>query len=257
MVTWFGKKLCDKGFLINLAERTDRLYRSLDNLRETNIDGVERFEACKIHDPNYLKYGCTQSHIEIAKLQIENGWEYVLYLEDDIVKDLFYCYETDNQNINLEKISEEIIKDLNLLKPDVLWLGVRPEKDAEKITNVFLKPSSTLQSHAYIGSLKFATFLVNNLKYQDSSHYSFTYPIDFFMTQIIEKNCHRIINSIDNSSIMNNDIVIYMTTPMIFNQGESFSDLLDRDVDYKTWIKGCYNSYANPNKLNVKIFLNE
>ena len=42
---------------------------------------------------------------------------------------------------------------------------------------------------------------------------------------------------------------------MIFNQGGSYSDLTDNEVNYETWVRGCYNAYINTKKLNIKPFL--
>lgn len=252
MVKWFDEKLCDKGFIINLKERNDRYERSISNLEIAGISGVERFEAIKITDPNFLKYGCTQSHIEIAKIQIENNWEYVLYMEDDIVCEYFYDFSIPESNINKKLVAKSVIGELNEKKPDVLWLGVRPEEKTEYISNCLVQPKTTLMSHAYLGSLNFAKFLVDNLKYEDSNHFSGTWPIDFFISQINAKNCGRI-DYYDKENIMrSNNLKVYMTTPMIFNQGESFSDLSDRWVSYEVWVRGCYQAYVNINELNIK-----
>ncbi len=257
MVTWNGEYFCDAGFLINLKDRVDRFSRAMENLSITKLSGIERFDAILIEDPGYTKYGCTQSHIEIAKLQIQNNWEYVLYLEDDIVSDFFYCLNTENDKINKEKVISEIIKDFNSFKPDVLWLGVRPEGDTTYVSNTLVRPTKTLMSHAYVGSLKFANFLVNNLNYRDNSHFSGTYPIDFFISQITSKDCWRIDAYDKENIIKNNDLSVMITSPMIFNQGESFSNLTDNLVDYKNWVRGCYNFWINPNKLGINPYLNE
>ena len=257
MIKWFGKKLCDKGFLINLKERTDRYERSVDNLNIAGITGVKRFEGVKITNPQFLKYGCTQSHIEIAKKQIKNKWEYVLYLEDDIVTDFFYSLNFPNDKINKEEVSSQIINEINDKKPDVIWLGVRPEEYTEYVSNCLVKPNKTLMSHAYIGSLKFAKFLVDNLKYDNPKHFSSSWPIDFFISQINTKDCY-LIDLRDSENIMKtNDLKIYMTTPMIFTQGASFSDLTDNMVSYEGWVRGCYNEYVNINKLNIKPIIYE
>lgn len=257
MITWYGKKLCDSGFVINLSERKDRWERTMSELSLNGFDGLERFEAIKKEEGKYFKYGCTQSHIEIAKLQIQNGWEYVLYLEDDIIVDFFYDYSVDNSRIDKEKVCDLIISELYEKKPDVLWLGVRPEENTEKISNIFVRPKSTLMSHSYIGSLKYAHFLVDNLRYEVQNHFSGGYPIDFFISQINLKNDWRI-DVYDTEGVMkNNNLVIYMTSPMIFNQGQSHSDLLDKHVYYETWVRGCYNAYVNTTNLNIKPILYE
>lgn len=257
MVLWYGNKLCDAGFVINLSNREERMKRTISELEKSKIEGVQRFDACVINEPEFVKYGCTQSHIEIAKKQIENNWEYVLYLEDDIISDFFYDYSTDNSKIDRHKVSQEIISGLNEKKPDVLWLGVRPETYTEKVTDCFVKPKTTLMSHAYLGSIRFAKFLVEYLKYDERNHFSHKWPIDFFISQINVKDNWTLASYKDGDILKNNNLEVLMTTPMIFNQGHSFSDLLDRNVNYVEWVQGCYSEYVNTNKLEIKKFLNE
>jgi hypothetical protein len=43
MVTWNNIKIADRGFLINLEERTDRFQESISHFEKNNIQGVERF----------------------------------------------------------------------------------------------------------------------------------------------------------------------------------------------------------------------
>ena len=86
MVTWNGIKIADKGFLINLDERKDRLEESLSEFKLNNIAGVERFDAVKItedNDDGWIIRGCTHSHMDILKKQIENNWEKIIIFEDD------------------------------------------------------------------------------------------------------------------------------------------------------------------------------
>jgi len=250
MIKWYGEKLCDAGYIINLKKRNDRYVRARKNLRMAKISGVKRFDAVFIDDPVYNNRGCTQSHIEIAKKQIKNNWEYVLYLEDDIVLDYFYDLSIDESQIDKNLVSKNIIRDLNEYKPDVLWLGVRPESDTEKISNNLVSAKKTLMSHAYIGSLKYAKFLVENLRYMDGGHFSGSWPIDFFICQIKAQDCWRV-EAFKDENFINNDLKIYISTPMIFNQGESYSDISYSDAKYEVWVRGCYQQFVNIDKLNI------
>jgi GR25 family glycosyltransferase involved in LPS biosynthesis len=252
MIKWYGEYLCDAGFLINLKERIDRFDIAKKELIDSGIEGVERFDAVVITEPDFIKYGCTQSHIEIAKIQIENNWEYVLYLEDDIKTEYYYSQTIPSETVDRKKVSTSIINDLYQYKPDVLWLGVRPEENTELISNNLVKTNKTLMSHAYIGSLKYAKFLVDNLLYTDNQHFSSRLPIDYFISQLTEKNCWQIEALNNGNIILNNDLKIYMSTPLIFNQGASFSNIIDKDVDYTIWVRGCIDEYVNINRLNIK-----
>jgi len=253
MITWYNNQLADAGFVINLQERSDRLEKAISQLEIVNIKGVQQFNAVKIPESNS---GCTQSHIEIAKIQIKNNWDYVLYLEDDIEADVFYDISADN--VDIETVAKNITKDLRKYKPDVLWLGVRPEGAVQKISNMFVKPTKTVMSHAYIGSLKYAKFLVNNLTWRDRGSAMSDWPIDFFISELNNKqdwklHCDQLSGS---GNILNNDLKIYMTLPNIFVQGPSYSDIAKQFTDYRPWIKGCFKQYINLDKLAIKKFLN-
>lgn len=254
MIKWYGEKLCDAGFLINLKKRTDRYKRARKNLRMAKISGVKRFDAVVIEKSPYEKYGCTESHIEIAKKQIRNNWEYVLYLEDDIILDFFYDESIDNSKIDRESVAKNIIKNLYEFKPDILWLGTRPEDNTEKVTDSIVIPKKLLMAHAYVGSLKFAKFLIENLKYREENNFSKNWPIDYFMSQIGTKDAWEL-DVHPNPNFKNNDLKIYLSTPMIFNQGGSWSNLTDNQVNYEIWVRGCYSEYVNTKKLNIKPFL--
>ena len=73
MITWNGIKIADKGFLINLEERKDRLEESILEFDRNNIIGIERFEGVKITEDTengWVIRGCTHSHMNILKMQV-------------------------------------------------------------------------------------------------------------------------------------------------------------------------------------------
>jgi|14BtaG_2_1085337.scaffolds.fasta_scaffold02903_6 GR25 family glycosyltransferase involved in LPS biosynthesis len=253
MITWFNKKIADAGFIINLKQRKDRLqsaYKALDN---ANIKGIKRFNAVTgMPKPGN---GCTQSHIDIAKLQIKHNWEYVLYLEDDIHLDVFY--DGQSENIDFKAVAGNISEELQYHKPDILWLGTRPLGPVEKISNMFVKPSKTVMAHAYLGSLRYANFVVDNLDWRDQGCVSGGWPLDFFISELNNKQDWRIYREqlTNRESILNNDLKIYMTIPNIFVQGPSHSDLENRFVDHKLWIKSCFENWVNLSELNIKKIL--
>jgi len=253
MITWYDKKIADAGFVINILHSTDRLKSSFKALNDACIKGVERFDAIVIPDNNG---GCTQSHIEIAKLQIKNNWDYVLYLEDDIMMDLFY-HPSQKGSINLKKVVSEVTKDLRKFEPDILWLGTRPEKAVEKITDTLFKPTQTVMSHAYLGSLKYANFLVENLTWTDNNSAAGGWPIDFFISELNNKQDWRLFHEpfSGRERILNNDLKVYMMLPNIFIQGPSISEIENRYVDHRNHIKSCFKENIKLKELNIKKFL--
>lgn len=100
-------KYIDKVIYINLEERKDR-RESIEILLSGIFekDKIIRFNAIK--DDNGV-IGCTKSHIKCLKLAIENEWDNVLIVEDDIIL-------TENKS---EYIFEKLIND----NFDVIVLG--------------------------------------------------------------------------------------------------------------------------------------
>jgi glycosyl transferase family 25 len=70
----------DKVIYINLDKRKDRNERMIE-MTKTFGDKVIRFSAIE-DSPGYL--GCSQSHIKVLEMVIENNWGNVLIMEDDV-----------------------------------------------------------------------------------------------------------------------------------------------------------------------------
>ena len=72
---------------INLAERTDRKARILENLSAAGIDDarVQRVDAVK---HNLGAIGCAKSHIKALEHVLASGYDNTLILEDDFVWDV-------------------------------------------------------------------------------------------------------------------------------------------------------------------------
>jgi len=96
-------KCVDKVIYINLAERPDRknsCLKILNNLFDK--EKIMRFEAIK-HKKGYI--GCLMSHIECLNIAIENNWNNVLIVEDDIN----YTEESQNILVNLTRKPFDVI----------------------------------------------------------------------------------------------------------------------------------------------------
>jgi glycosyl transferase family 25 len=117
-------ELIDKIIYINLDDRTDRKDSICETLKDYSHK-VLRFSAIKnIYGP----IGCTMSHITVLETAIQNKWNNVLIIEDDMV------WKTKN---NLDKL-EELIKN----PYDVIVLaGADVKHDAN--TNKFREDNKT------------------------------------------------------------------------------------------------------------------
>jgi hypothetical protein len=73
----------DKIFIINLEERKDKLYDTLNELHRLHapLPRIHIFKA--IRDQNG-HVGCAKSHLECLKIMLFNGYENCLFIEDDL-----------------------------------------------------------------------------------------------------------------------------------------------------------------------------
>jgi GR25 family glycosyltransferase involved in LPS biosynthesis len=228
MVTWNNIKIADRGFLINLEERTDRLQESLSEFDKNNIQGVERFNAIKItedSDQGWVIRGCTHSHMELLKRQVENGWEKMVIFEDDFILDV--C---DNRDISL---SNEMIEKIYSTDFDLLFLGACLLEPADAISENLIKPNKFVQTTSYLTSLKFAEYVLNNFNYLDKELVVYGEQIDSYYSVLATKS-HWLMNNRTKGvrEIKEHDLKIYFHYPVLFNQRASYSNILNKITDY-------------------------
>lgn len=228
MVTWNNIKIADRGFLINLEERTDRLQESLSEFDKNNIQGVERFNAIKItedSDQGWVIRGCTHSHMELLKRQVENSWEKMVIFEDD-----FYLDVCDKSN---RELTDEMIGNLYSTDFDALFLGACLLEPATYVSENLIKPNKFVQATCYLTSLKFAEFVVNNFDYLDKELVVYGEQLDSYFSVLAVKDHWLMDNRTKGvQEIKNHDLMIYFHTPILFNQRQSYSNILNRFANY-------------------------
>jgi hypothetical protein len=228
MVTWNNIKIADKGFLINLEERKDRLEESLSEFNKNNIVGVDRFDAIKITENNdygWIIRGCTHSHMDILKLQVENKWEKVIIFEDDFFLDV--CDE------NIKSVSNEMISKIYETDFDLFFLGSCLMEKSEKINDYLIKPRGLVQTTVYLSSLKFANYVVNNFNYLDKELVVYGEQIDTYYSVLSTKQ-HWLMESRTKGvkEIKEHDLKIYFHYPVLFNQRASLSNITNNNTNY-------------------------
>jgi GR25 family glycosyltransferase involved in LPS biosynthesis len=244
MVTWNGIKLADKGFLINLEERTDRLKESLDELNSNNIVGVERFDAIKItedDDNGWIIRGCTHSHMEILKKQVENKWDKVIIFEDDFFLDI--C-DVDNKTMSDDMISKIYDTDF-----DLFFLGACLLEPSEFVNDYLIKPNKFVQTTTYLTSLKFANYVVENFNYLDKELVVYGEAIDSYYSVLATK-IHLLMDNRTKgvNEIKEHDLKIYFYKPILFNQRPSFSNIINKNCNYSNMNR--FNNLKNYPKTN-------
>jgi glycosyl transferase family 25 len=188
----------DKVIYINLEHRIDRKEQIESELQKYfPIEKIQRFNAIK-HQHGGI--GCTQSHIAVLEIAIQNNWSNYLVIEDDAMWSNFQKGYS---------LLEQLIQ-----KPhDVITLGV-----AHATYTPELKLLSGQTATAYIVQQHYYETLLQNFKeglqaFLSTGHYG-VYAIDQYWKRLQQK---------DNW---------YCVIPSLIIQRPSYSDIERRHVNY-------------------------
>ena len=216
-----GKRIADRGFLLNLPHRTDRLESSKKLLDELGFTGYEVFEGTTFENPEFKKFGCTSSYIKMFKNFLESDLQDLIIFEDDIKL----------MNSTSKKDIDKIFNDWDVIKEtyDIVALGVnlRPKSKIteQSETHGYFEEFLCTQSLYYKRPIIEHTY--NELKgFLDSNHYLHKCVIDVFLHDSSSEG-HRFFPS-DNHKKFKFGITI----PMIFTQSQSFSNNEDIMQNY-------------------------
>ena len=233
----------DKIFIINLDDRKDRWEIVLKQLKDHDITNYQRFSAIKpvelmlTNGENHydekiysefnpkmvkkfgIKYkvgalGCKLSHLEIIKYCQKEKLNHILILEDDF----FIKEEFTNNFLKLVEIIQNS-SDKNIKNYDMFYLGgsfiTKNNNSSPTIENNILKCNHIYTTHSYIlnnntNNNIFKT-IVNDLEIN-----KFPKEIDVYYTQKIQKQYN-----------------VYIVYPILIEQYDSYSDILNRNSNYK------------------------
>lgn len=197
-------KNIDKIYCINLNKRKDRWEETQKELKKFNLlDRVCRYPAVDgklIENKTHMllgEYGLILTHIKLLTEAVTNGYENIIIFEDDIE------FINDFQNIDeyIEKTPEDY---------DILYLGGNHIKEPTKINDRISRVNRTFTTHAMLINKKVFTKLIEELN-------KFTKQLDVIYTDM--------------------DIKLYTCIPSIVTQRDCFSDIQNKKVTYKHWIK--------------------
>tara|TARA_B110001450_G_scaffold235479_1_gene240218 strand:+ start:17777 stop:18442 length:666 start_codon:yes stop_codon:yes gene_type:complete len=213
----------DRIYIINLKERTDRWKMCIEQLAKFNIKNYERFDAIRPdltkinpihysknnmkHSKNYIigALGCKLSHLQIIKDANEKMYNQILILEDDFL----FC---DNF---IEKYNDIISNiEQNKININMLYLGfsiVRPNTFIDTSISFLKKLNNGHTTHAYILNKTFYDIIIGEIN-------NCCCEIDVCYANI-QKNYE-----------------IYGIYPCLISQMNSYSNIMERDVDYKKFI---------------------
>lgn len=211
-------------FFINMNHRKDRLESVTTEFEKQNID-ADRYPGCKVyiedlHPSTYnqlvsphgtkAKYiesaiGCKTSQYNIIRLAKERGYKNVLIFEDDIQ----FVFDKETTAETLKGALSELPEDY-----DLLYFSGNHLHPLQDVGKKFLKRTSgTLTCHAYCINSKIFDFLLDDMM-------RVGIEIDNYYINKIQSrgNC-------------------YVVQPGLVTQAPSYSDILQRNVDYRNVIK--------------------
>lgn len=215
----------DQIYIINLKNRTDRWNICKEQLIKNNITNYKRFDAIRpdltkvnpIHysknnmklSKNYITgaLGCKLSHLSVINDAKVNNYSKILILEDDFLLCNNFIEKYNNTIQNIDK---------NNINYNMLYLGF-----------------SIVRDNPYIDTK------INNLKILKNAHTTHAYILDksFYDTIINEINtcyCEIDVCYANMQKKYNN---IYGIFPSLIAQRTSYSDIMEKNINYNKVIK--------------------
>jgi hypothetical protein len=201
-------------YYINLDHREDRKKEFINWVSESKFNGVvERIPAILKKNKGYI--GCTMSHIKALETFLNSNYETCIIYEDD-----YQPIDIENYWDNIDKLSRENIKfDIILLSFNDYNLEIIDTK-----YDFLKKITFTYTTSGYIIRKQFANILLEAFKEclylcleeeKITNHNTERYCIDVYWMKLMK---------------MYNFYCFY---PRMGKQRESYSDVLDKIVDYK------------------------
>jgi len=193
-------------FYINLDRRADRRRECEAELVKHGIT-AERFSAFdgqrfkKVSPLTMAEVGCCMSHHALLKMQVDNGWQRMLVLEDDVVF-----------SDNTQELFFDMIKDV----PDgwdMLYFGGNHELVPDHVAGDVYRCRRTYTTSSYAISLAAARAVIRNM-----SSNLMQADVVFSMNTQKRGNC-------------------YVVMPAIAWQRPSFSDIQNGFRDYTAFLK--------------------
>lgn len=231
-----NKIIADAGFVINLKKRTDRKEKITEILNSIGFSNYKFEKGVIFEDPEWRKYGCTQTFLNIFQKAIDNDYKSIIIFEDDAKK---------MDSIDTSQI-DKIFNDWNSNKKkyDLIALGTRPLSGSRiyQDSDCFGTVTNALCAHGFYYTKKFMKYALETLgNFKDSNSPYYKVIIDEFINDCCShEQIYKTKNKIHRVGI---------TIPMILTQYGSFSDNENQEMNYDVFIEGCFwEAYHNGKK---------
>ena len=194
-------------FYINLDHRTDRKEHVTGQLTNLGLQGFERFNAIKMENG---AVGCSMSHLKILQSAVQNNWDHVLIVEDDITF----------LDPALFKANFETFLQRNGNNWDVILLAGNNMPPYDAIDDVCIKVKRCQTTTGYLVNGHYIKKLMENVKmgltqlmYKPASHAMYAIDKFWFVLQAVDK--------------------WYLIIPPTVVQREDYSDIEKKRINYQ------------------------
>ena len=194
-------------FYINLDHRTDRKEHVTGQLTNLGLQGFERFNAIKMENG---AVGCSMSHLKILQTAVQNNWDHVLIVEDDITF----------LDLELFKANFETFLQRNGNNWDVILLAGNNMPPYDVVDDVCIKVKRCQTTTGYLVNGHYIKKLMENVKmgltqlmYKPASHTMYAIDKFWFVLQAVDK--------------------WYLIIPPTVVQREDYSDIEKKRTNYQ------------------------
>jgi glycosyl transferase family 25 len=194
-------------FYINLDHRTDRKEHVTEQLTNLGLQGFERFNAIKMVNG---AVGCSMSHLKILQTAVQNNWDHVLIVEDDIT---FLDPE-------LFKANFETFLQRNGNNWDVILLAGNNMPPYDTVDDVCIKVKRCQTTTGYLVNGHYIKKLMENVKmgltqlmYKPASHAMYAIDKFWFVLQAVDR--------------------WFLIIPPTVVQREDYSDIEKKRINYQ------------------------
>lgn len=194
-------------FYINLDHRTDRKEHVTGQLANLGLQGFERFNAIKMENG---AVGCSMSHLKILQSAVQNNWDHVLIVEDDITF----------LDPALFKANFETFLQRNGNNWDVILLAGNNMPPYDAIDDVCIKVKRCQTTTGYLVNGHYIKKLMENVK--------------MGLTQLIHKPASHAMYAIDKFWFVLQAVdKWYLIIPPTVVQREDYSDIEKKRINYQ------------------------
>jgi glycosyl transferase family 25 len=193
---------------INLAHRTDRLDRTLRELKKIGIDSPVRFDA--VRDTNHGAIGCTKSHLGCLKIAKEKQYPFVFICEDDI----------------------------QFTDPDVFQRNIQPFSVEDKMYDVLMISANNLAPYTRVHEYAVQVFTaycctgyIVRQEYYDALIENFSESVAKMEENPTPEILHRYAVDVNWTRLQKKDRW-WLVIPLTVSQFSDRSDILQKNADY-------------------------